>query len=94
MDAEAKAKWIAALRGGKYKQAQGALRAAHGFCCLGVLCDVIAPEEWDGGVFRAQEVFLPEPLSNDIGGKDIDLAEMNDSGLSFAEIADWIEENL
>lgn len=49
-------KWLAALRSGKYKQTQDALRGkalrgkgqhgAVGFCCLGVLCDLAVK---DGG---------------------------------------------
>lgn len=35
-----KEKWIAALRGGKYKQCQGELKDASGaHCCLGVLLE-------------------------------------------------------
>jgi len=40
-------KWVTALRSGKYKQGQDRLRSdvSH-FCCLGVLCDIIAKDEW------------------------------------------------
>lgn len=45
MDKKLKRKWVAALRGGKFKQTIGALEkvdvATHkvfGNCCLGVLC--------------------------------------------------------
>ncbi len=39
-------KWVAALRSGKYDQAQGALHTVNGgFCCLGVLCDLYAKEK-------------------------------------------------
>lgn len=41
MNPEIKAKWIAALRSGKYRQGKGVLRRADEFCCLGVLCDVV-----------------------------------------------------
>jgi hypothetical protein len=39
MPVEAKAKWVAALRSGQYKQAKGTLYDAStdGYCCLGVL---------------------------------------------------------
>jgi hypothetical protein len=39
MPVEAKAKWVAALRSGQYKQAKGILYNAStdGYCCLGVL---------------------------------------------------------
>lgn len=38
--------WIAALRSGKYKQAQGRLKTDVGFCCLGVACDMVDPQTW------------------------------------------------
>jgi hypothetical protein len=37
-------KWIEALRSGKYPQGHGALRSSDGYCCLGVLCDVLPSE--------------------------------------------------
>lgn len=41
MNSELKAKWIAALRSGKYKQGRSVLRTADNkYCCLGVLCEV------------------------------------------------------
>lgn len=57
---ELKAKWVAALRSGKYDQGQAALKTAakphldknqnivqgETFCCLGVLCDVVDPTAW------------------------------------------------
>lgn len=54
MDAQLKAKWIEALRSGKYKQARGTLREYNHplydpvprFCCLGVLAD-IQGAEWE-----------------------------------------------
>lgn len=40
--------WVAALRSGKYSQGRTALRKDDGtFCCLGVLCDVVSPENWE-----------------------------------------------
>lgn len=51
MDAELKAKWLEALRSGRYDQTTGQLRDGNCFCCLGVLCDVFDPEAWDiGGI--------------------------------------------
>lgn len=53
MDAEIKARWTEALRSGKYQQAKGILceidpesEEPVGFCCLGVLVDVVHPEWW------------------------------------------------
>lgn len=48
MKQEIAARWASALESGAYKQAKGALRTADGFCCLGVLCDLLAvPHAWD-----------------------------------------------
>lgn len=47
MNPEVKAKWIAALRSGNYKQTQYHLRDDYGYCCLGVLCDIYASEHQD-----------------------------------------------
>lgn len=41
MDPEVKAKWVAALRSGDYKQGEGALKDIEGCnCCLGVLAEI------------------------------------------------------
>lgn len=40
--------WAAALRSGNYQQAEGALNEqGERFCCLGVYCDLIAPDSWE-----------------------------------------------
>ena len=58
MDSKTKKEWLKALRSGEYKQGDGALRkevACHiaeepdteeRFCCLGVLCDLVEPNQW------------------------------------------------
>ncbi len=46
MDQEFKAKWVAALRSGKYVQGKGALAKDGRFCCLGVAADLLAPDRW------------------------------------------------
>jgi hypothetical protein len=46
MNPEVKAKWVAALRSGEYKQIQGRLHDEKGFCCLGVLCAVSELGDW------------------------------------------------
>jgi len=49
MNPDHKTTWLEALRGGKYKQGRQHLRKSNGedaFCCLGVLQDVIQPEDW------------------------------------------------
>lgn len=103
-----KAAWVAALRSGKYAQAQGRLRewGKPAYCCLGVLCDIGDRKAWKLDKTRwlyeapdgSQESGSLPVLLNRIIGLSIDaetyLIEMNDEGKSFCEIADWIEENL
>lgn len=52
MEKRLKAKWVRALRSGRYKQTGGDLKNAEGYCCLGVLCSVAGArwtgEEWGG----------------------------------------------
>jgi hypothetical protein len=99
LDPEFKKKWVAALRSGKYKQGKGGLRNQHGeFCCLGVACDVMDPDAWDGTVMWRKYGALDTNLDfivlgngASIGNK---LAQMNDNGKTFAQIADYIEENV
>jgi hypothetical protein len=58
MNQEIKTQWTEALRSGDYPQDQGDLRNSHGFCCLGVLCDLAVkanvipePETPQNGVY-------------------------------------------
>lgn len=37
-------KWIVALRSGEYKQTKNRLQDKKGYCCLGVACKVLIPE--------------------------------------------------
>ena len=103
MKPELKNKWIKALRGGGYQQATGVLRNDNGYCCLGVLCDVTAPDAWteEGGEGRhhygAENELSIEGLR--VFGLSIDierkLVAMNDDEKrSFSEIADYIDEHL
>lgn len=105
MDSKVKARWVAALRSGDYKQGRLRLRttsklAGDKFCCLGVLCDIEQPTRWrmfkewanDGSVSQ-----LPLELRQEVGigpGEQLSLIELNDGGSNFEAIADWIEEYL
>jgi hypothetical protein len=41
-------KWLAALRSGEYEQNRECLlRINNKFCCLGVLCEVVTPTQWE-----------------------------------------------
>ena len=50
MNKQVKARWLAALRSGKYTQGTGALKqegsTGSEFCCLGVLCDISGLGIW------------------------------------------------
>jgi len=109
MDAKLKADWIAALRSGKYRQGIGFLNSDKGFCCLGVLCDISGDGEWKPdndpeidcqlywiGTTATRAVLDEKSIRKHgfSGGTISDLIDMNDRGKSFAEIANYIEQNL
>lgn len=102
MDMLIKRDWIEALRSGKYKQGTGRLHGADGsFCCLGVLCHVALYGDWTFSyklncwTIINKYGTLPRNLVDQIGVMAQDkLIRMNDSNVTFREIADWIEENI
>jgi hypothetical protein len=110
MNAKLLKRWTTALRSGKYKKGKDALRikAKNGdkFCCLGVLCDIVAPNAWDEEydgldmgqwVFhnKAQDSHLICALSDELGitlDQQKELAILNDKGRKgFGYIASKIE---
>ena len=128
MNPEVKAKWLEALRSGRYRQSRYRLRSLdNSFCCLGVLCDIYTKEvggswKYDKDHFSdAYEMIggngdypvtseLPGCVSNWAGVEGCNpqvhdskkkiitinstLAELNDEGKTFNEIADIIEKHL
>jgi hypothetical protein len=124
MNKEIKARWLEALRSGKYEQGTTYLKNGDKYCCLGVLCDVVGVEpellserstrsafegEENVYLFDGSKSFLSPRIANDVDlrtmgefrrvveykGQEFDsLVQMNDRGLSFAEIADVIEQQL
>jgi hypothetical protein len=100
-----RAKWIAALRSGKYKQGVNRLRTQDNcFCCLGVAADILGPGNWEQKDFewlyrvnaltRPREVDLSISMLQRFGLDKSDqekLVSMNDDGKSFSEIANYIE---
>lgn len=76
-----------------------------GFCCLGVLCDALGAQWSEGGVALLDDIRLDSEDEYLLSDKMIDmvglsfdeqrhLSRMNDSGESFIEIADYIDQNL
>lgn len=107
MNPDVKTRWVAALRSGNYRQARNYLRTAEGYCCLGVLCDIVDPDGWEdtllplmgAGVARQpHRGHLGAPNERISAHAELDehlikeLVNMNDGGHTFASIADWIEQ--
>ena len=97
MDAEIKRKWIKALRSGKYKQGRFKLARLDKdsdiqfFCCIGVGFCVSSS---NANVFGIITCTASLALGLDAEQQDI-LVQMNDvAENNFAEIADYIEQNL
>jgi len=98
-------RWIAALRSGKYKQGNGALKsndpddpesAQYYFCCLGVLREIDPKIKPRPG---ARNSYLDEKSSGISKETQLFLAQMNDGSdgqkeRGFRGIAQWIERNL
>jgi hypothetical protein len=97
MDKDLKAKWVAELRGGKYKQAHDCLRGNNRHCCLGVLCDIIDPTAWNRDSWKGNPLVIPLDEAAKVGLSDYfvaRLADMNDTRYDFSQIADYIERKL
>ncbi len=62
MNAEWKKKWVEALRSGEYEQGKNSLviksEYSLSYCCLGVLCDLVAKEE-DGYEWIEKDSMYP-----------------------------------
>lgn len=105
MKTEIKEKWLKALRSDDYQQTTGTLCDEKGYCCLGVLLDVVDKSQWRKTPLgttswgeRQLSVDLDKKAMDEIGvtfEQQENLIEMNDNEYcSFREIANWIEENI
>lgn len=96
--------WIAALRSGEYKQGTGRLQSETGYCCLGVACKVLIPDDklklkdngFLNGGYPLSQPNTPRWLKhiNDDFYRKTDgyLDDLNDKGrLTFNDIADLLE---
>lgn len=69
--------WVAALRSGEYQQARGQLKKEHGYCCLGVACEISKLGKWTNdreGYYQPKigsgdNVMLPEAVKEWLGMK-------------------------
>ena len=95
LDPAFKAKWIAALLSGQYKQCRGQLKSAGRHCCLGVArdaCGVSTSTSDYAGFLLDRESIAAVGLTD---GIQRHLYHMNDiKGNSFADIAQYIQDNL
>lgn len=102
MKAETKAVWVAALRSGNYQQGQSWLRVGDQFCCLGVFCDLFGGGQWIRKGLTYIYRYQGNELSCDIlpemcyqhgfyFGDSHQLCQLNDTGNTFQQIADYIE---
>lgn len=92
MEKKLKAKWVKALRSGKYVQAQQALYVEGcGYCCIGVLASVKKGGRRGFSGVRGGYDLATKEFGDSLSTR---LQHMNDGGKSFAEIADYIEEKL
>ena len=84
MTPELKVKWVEALRNGKYEQTAGVLCDGRGgFCCLGVLSEVVGDEHWDG---RLWENFDEE--EENFTGQRFEVEELPKYALSLVGLTD------
>jgi len=100
-------RWVADLRTNP-PQCTGMLHDGAGYCCLGRLCVVLGVEFLRHGELYVPESdpyeseLLPEDVKQESGLRTRDgrswnnsnsLVEMNDSHMTFREIADFIEQH-
>jgi hypothetical protein len=97
--------WIKELRSGRHQQCMRKLTDGVANCCLGVLCKtngLVMSMEVANGACRyfyhfhstVESNLLPEAFRNCVGlsnNQQRDLSTMNDNGLGFDAIADYLE---
>ena len=105
LDPDFKAKWIKALRSGKYEQAYHTLRleldGKFSYCCLGVACNLLDSKQWTPSTdeplyFNWGEIgYFSDNLPFVDTEATKELIRLNDDEeWKFEVIADWLEENL
>ena len=100
-------KWIKAMRSGNYRQTHYALKDGHGYCCLGVACEinkrlgqaenVCDPDLPNPTIFQEEYGFGLKGVLHCGGPKGVcsSLSTLNDVyKLNFEEIANVIEKQI
>ena len=87
MKKEYKDRWVEALRSGKYKQAKGTLRNKEGFCCLGVLCDIVKDEL--GYYWSIEEEASHYTIFNSVGVLPFEVMEL--VGMAYSDGSIYVE---
>lgn len=97
MDRKLRARWLRALRGGKYKQTrEGFLLRTDDkgprYCCLGVLAELrgASRKSLEGRAVDSHPKINKLFMASD---REF-LVDMNDDGWTFKRIAKWIEKHL
>jgi hypothetical protein len=91
-DEDFRAKWVAALRSGDYKQVEGRLLDKGRYCCLGVACRVAGLSDADIKADVLETQIDNFGIDTGLTSEDAhDLAKANDGGATFEEIALCIE---
>lgn len=92
---------------GSLRQIGPTTRSVDRFCCLGVLCDIVNPKMWnklgccDSYTYQGKKDYygdaahLPCSVYEKIGDSidEDELITMNDDGIKFYEIANYLERN-
>lgn len=95
-------KWIEALRSGEYNQVRYWLEKDGCYCATGVLGTIIKADIGthtflsDCKIDTELKSFLQSPVNilGEVMSIESHIIDMNDSGYSFNEIADWLENYL
>lgn len=88
--------WVAALRSGKFDQAQKSLKTEGGHCCLGVACEIFKEQtgrgEWEQGGKSLHIVFAVKPTDEEIIEFDVNPINhlWSDSMTLPISVANWL----
>ena len=93
-----KAKWLKALKSGKYRKGKNRLKDAEGgFCCLGVACAMTGMTSFGDKVVISESYRkVPKILRGGAHKNPIveQLTNLNDFNDTFEPVINYIEENL